>query len=267
MADITRTIHSSWKAFLQPSGTSLGLLVDRSTSLPSPCDPFGPHLAHRCSTICRLSGALSSTVPMSSSRCAISSSTSSLLIHLAKKLLTSSSRAIVSSPSRSAARMEHALYPCEVIRLHMTDFLYWPRMSMAVIAGNLAFFPLSGRAINLRFEHPIFHPIICYFKGLFACATSRATINVPPDQCYERVLAQAFWVLYCLSQVTEYRRTIATLPLVTASLILGLVAVSRSRLGHACGLALAGATPRPPSPGGHVTHQHRAPRGSHRHAW
>src|SRR4029453_9405962 len=31
--------------------------------------------------------------------------------------------AIVSSPSRSAARMEHALYPCEVIRLHMTDSL------------------------------------------------------------------------------------------------------------------------------------------------
>jgi len=97
----------------------------------------------------------------------------------------------------------------------------WPRMSMAVIAGNLAFFPLSGRAINLRFEHPVFHPMICYFKGLFACATSRATINVPPDQCYERVLAQAFWVLHCLSQVTEYMRTTATLPLVTASLILG----------------------------------------------
>jgi hypothetical protein len=64
--------------------------------------------------------------------------------------------------------------------------------------------------------------MICYFKGLFACATSRATINVPPDQCYERVLAQAFWVLHCLSQVSEYMRTIATLPLVTASLILGL---------------------------------------------
>ena len=63
--------------------------------------------------------------------------------------------------------------------------------------------------------------MICYFKGLFACATSRATINVPPDQCYERVLAQAFWVLHCLSQVSEYMRTIATLPLVTASLILG----------------------------------------------
>ncbi len=82
-------------------------------------------------------------------------------------------------------------------------------------------FSLSGRAINLRFEHPVFHPMICYFKGLFACATSRATINVPPDQCYERVLAQAFWVLHCLSQVSEYMRTIATLPLVTASLILG----------------------------------------------
>ena len=40
--------------------------------------------------------------------------------------------------------------------------------------------------------------MICYFKGLFACATSRATINVPPDQCYERVLAQAFWVIHCL---------------------------------------------------------------------
>jgi len=65
------------------------------------------------------------------------------------------------------------------------------------------------------------HPIICYFKGLFACATSRATINVPLDQCYERVVAQAFWVRHCLSQVSEYMRTIATLPLVTASLILG----------------------------------------------
>ena len=52
--------------------------------------------------------------------------------------------------------------------------------------------PLSGCAINLRFEHPVFHPMICYFKGLFACATRRATINVSPDQCYERVLAQAF---------------------------------------------------------------------------
>src|SRR6266436_1422906 len=48
--------------------------------------------------------------------------------------------------------------------------------------------PLSGCAINLRFEHLVFHPMICYFKGLFACATSRATINVPPDPCYER-----FW--------------------------------------------------------------------------
>jgi hypothetical protein len=64
--------------------------------------------------------------------------------------------------------------------------------------------------------------MICYFKGLFACATNRATINVPPDPWYERVLAQAFWVLHCLSQVSEYMRTIATLPLVTASLILGL---------------------------------------------
>ena len=64
--------------------------------------------------------------------------------------------------------------------------------------------------------------MICYFKGLFACATSRATINVPPDQCYERVVAQAFWVLHCLSQVSEYMCTIATLPLVTTSLILGL---------------------------------------------
>ena len=63
--------------------------------------------------------------------------------------------------------------------------------------------------------------MICYFKGLFACATSRATINVPPDQCYERVLAQAFWVLHCLSQMSEYMSAIATLPLVTASLILG----------------------------------------------
>ena len=63
--------------------------------------------------------------------------------------------------------------------------------------------------------------MICYFKVLFARATNRATINVPPDQCYERVLAQAFWVLHCLSQMSEYIRTIATLPLVTASLILG----------------------------------------------
>jgi hypothetical protein len=63
--------------------------------------------------------------------------------------------------------------------------------------------------------------MICYFKGLFACATSRATINVPLDQCYERVLAPAFWVRHCLSQVSEYMCTIATLPLVTASLILG----------------------------------------------
>jgi hypothetical protein len=89
-------------------------------------------------------------------------------------------------------------------------------MSIAVIAGNLAFPPLSGCAITLRFEHPVFHPMICYFKGLFACVTSCATLNVPPDQCYERVLAQAFWVLHCLSQVSEYIRTIATLPLVTA---------------------------------------------------
>src|SRR4029434_9305383 len=64
--------------------------------------------------------------------------------------------------------------------------------------------------------------MICYFKGLFAYTTSRATINVPPDQCYERVVAQAFWVLHCLSQMSEYMRTIATLPLATASLILGL---------------------------------------------
>ena len=49
-------------------------------------------------------------------------------------------------------------------------------------------FPLSGCVINLRFEHLVFHPMICYFKVLFACATSRATINVPPDLCYER-----FW--------------------------------------------------------------------------
>jgi hypothetical protein len=42
--------------------------------------------------------------------------------------LTSSSRAIVSSPSRSAARMAHALYHCEVIRLHMTDLPYSNRM-------------------------------------------------------------------------------------------------------------------------------------------
>ena len=63
--------------------------------------------------------------------------------------------------------------------------------------------------------------MICYFKGLCACATRRATINVPPDQCYERVLTQTFWVLHCLSQVSEYMCTIATLPLVTASLILG----------------------------------------------
>jgi hypothetical protein len=49
-------------------------------------------------------------------------------------------------------------------------------------------FPLSSCAINLRFEHPVFHPMICYFKVLFTCATSRATINVPPDLCYER-----FW--------------------------------------------------------------------------
>src|SRR5262249_18759981 len=56
---------------------------------------------------------------------------------------------------------------------------------------------------------------------LFVCATSRATINVPLDQCYERVLAQAFWVRHCLSQVSEYMCTIATLPLLTASLILG----------------------------------------------
>jgi hypothetical protein len=61
-----------------------------------------------------------------------------------------------------------------------------PGMSIAVIAGNLAFSPLSGCAINLRFEHPVFHPILCSFKGLFACATSRATINVSPDPCYER---------------------------------------------------------------------------------
>jgi hypothetical protein len=94
-------------------------------------------------------------------------------------------------------------------------------MSIAVIAGNLAFPPLSGCAMNPRFEHPVFHPMICYFKGLFACATSRATLNVPPDQCDERVLAPAFLVLHCLSQVSEYMCTIATLPLVTASLILG----------------------------------------------
>ena len=96
----------------------------------------------------------------------------------------------------------------------------WPGMSIAVIAGNLAFPPLAGCVINLRFEDPVFHPMICYFKGLFACVTSPATINVPPDQCYERVLAQAFWVLHCLSQVSEYMRTIATLPLVAASRIL-----------------------------------------------
>jgi hypothetical protein len=87
-------------------------------------------------------------------------------------------------------------------------------------------FPFSGCVINLRFEHPVFHPMICYFKGLFACATSRAIINAPPDQCYERVLAQAFWVLHCLSQVSEYMRTIATLPLVTASLILGQIKIA-----------------------------------------
>jgi len=48
--------------------------------------------------------------------------------------------------------------------------------------------PGSGGSptVSLRFEHPVFHPMICYFKGLFACATSRATINVPPDLCYER---------------------------------------------------------------------------------
>jgi hypothetical protein len=64
--------------------------------------------------------------------------------------------------------------------------------------------------------------MMCYFKVLFAYATSSATINVPPDLCDERVLAQAFWVTHCLPQVSEYMRTIATLPLVTASLILGL---------------------------------------------
>jgi hypothetical protein len=54
-------------------------------------------------------------------------------------------------------------------------------------------FSLSGCAINLRFEHPVFHPILCYFKVLFACATSRATINVPPDLCYERFWHRPFW--------------------------------------------------------------------------
>ena len=43
--------------------------------------------------------------------------------------------------------------------------------------------PLSGCAIHLRFEHPVFYPMICSFKGLFACVTSCATRNVPPDPC------------------------------------------------------------------------------------
>jgi hypothetical protein len=84
--------------------------------------------------------------------------------------------------------------------------------------------------------------MICSVKGLFACTTSRATINVPPDQCYERVLAQAFWVLHCLSQMSEYMRTIATLPLATASLILGLRRLVQFLLSLLCSRTMG---PRP----------------------
>ena len=55
---------------------------------------------------------------------------------------------------------------------------------------------------------------LCHTPCHYQCATRSV---------YERVLAQAFWVLHCLSQVSEYMCTIATLPLVTASLILGLL--------------------------------------------
>jgi hypothetical protein len=47
--------------------------------------------------------------------------------------------------------------------------------------------PLAGCAIHLRFAHPVFHPMMCSFKGLFACVTRRATRHVPPDPCDERV--------------------------------------------------------------------------------
>jgi hypothetical protein len=114
---------------------------------------------------------------------------------------------------------------CNKTKLNTRGYPCRPGMSIAVIAGNRAFPPLSGCAMNPRFEHPVFHPMICYFKGFFACATSRATLNVPPDQCDERVLAPAFLVRHCLSQVSEYMCTIATLPLVTASLILGQMTV------------------------------------------
>jgi hypothetical protein len=63
---------------------------------------------------------------------------------------------------------------------------------------------------------------MCHKPCHYQCATRSG---------YERVLAQAFWVLHCLSQVSEYMRTIATLPLVTASLILGRVGASRCDIG------------------------------------
>jgi hypothetical protein len=84
--------------------------------------------------------------------------------------------------------------------------------------------------------------MMCYFHGLLACAARRATFNVPSDQCYERVLVQVFWVLHCLSQVSEYMRTIATLPLVTASLILG-----RQKL-HVLLAAILASVEFPPAP-------------------
>src|SRR5215813_11980872 len=51
---------------------------------------------------------------------------------------------------------------------------------------------LNSPTVSLRFAHPVFHPMVCYFKVLCACTTNRATLNVPPDLCYER-----FWHKPC----------------------------------------------------------------------
>src|SRR5262245_34451230 len=61
------------------------------------------------------------------------------------------------------------------------------------------------------------------------CAISRCYLYVPQAVplsmchpiCVMRGFGTSLWVIHCFPQVSEYMRTIATLPLVTASLILG----------------------------------------------
>ena len=61
------------------------------------------------------------------------------------------------------------------------EALYMARNEHSCHSRQSSVFPLSGCAINPGLRHPFSRPMICHFKAIESCATSRATINVSSD--------------------------------------------------------------------------------------